>query len=112
MGKGGFGKVNLGIHFLTGQQYAIKKILIKNKIPANKTEEIFAEEKNLQKLRHPNIIRLYNVFKVNQVIVFLLEYLPGGDLRHYLKSKLDTKNMDDNDVFPSGLGEAEVKSIL
>lgn len=99
---------------MTGQQYAIKKILIKNKIPAYKTEEMFAEEKNLQKLRHPNIIRLYNVFKVNQVVVFMLEYLPGGDLRHYLKSKLDTRNLGgfQADQFPSGLCESEVQSIL
>ncbi len=75
---------------------------------------MFAEERNLQKLRHPNIIRLYNVFKVNQLIVFFLEYLPGGDLRHYLKSKLDIRNEDglQADKFPSGLGESEVKSIL
>jgi serine/threonine protein kinase len=56
---------------------------------------MFAEENNLQKLKHPNIIRLYNVFKLNQVVVFMLEYLPGGDLRHYLKNKLDTKNSDE-----------------
>ena len=75
---------------------------------------MFAEEKNLQKLRHPNIIRLYNVFKLNQIIVFMLEYLPGGDLRHYLKSKLDTRNENgfQADMFPSGLGESEVQSIL
>jgi hypothetical protein len=51
---------------------------------------------------------------VNQVVVFMLEYLPGGDLRHYLKFKLDTRNDEgfQADKFPSGLGESEVQSIL
>ena len=44
----------------------------------------------------------------------MLEYMPGGDLRHYLKRKFDTRKEEGNqsDQFPSGLGESEVQSIL
>ncbi len=44
----------------------------------------------------------------------MLEYLPGGDLRHYLKRKFDIKQEADNqaDLLPSGLAESEVKNIL
>ena len=47
LGKGGFGEVYLGRHFLTGEEYAIKKIQFKNRLPADKVEDIFREEKNL-----------------------------------------------------------------
>jgi serine/threonine protein kinase len=43
-GKGGFGEVYLGRHFLTGEEYAIKKIKFHNKVPADKNEEILREE--------------------------------------------------------------------
>jgi serine/threonine protein kinase len=44
LGKGGFGEVYLGRHFLTAEEYAIKKIQFKNKLPADKIEEILREE--------------------------------------------------------------------
>ena len=44
LGKGGFGEVYLGRHFLTGEEYAIKKIQFKNKLPADKIEELLREE--------------------------------------------------------------------
>lgn len=107
LGKGGFGEVFLVKHFLTGEEFAIKKILFKNIIPANKIEEIYREEKNLQTLNHPNIIKLVNVFKIHAQLILILEYLPGGDLKHFLAKRRETTN-----ECKSGLSEAEVRAIL
>jgi serine/threonine protein kinase len=109
LGKGGFGEVYLGRHFLTGEEYAIKKIQFKNRLPADKVEEIFREEKNLQKLKHPNIIKLMNVFKVNAHLVLMLEYLPGGDLKHFMMNRKKTM---ESTALGSGLAEEEVVAII
>jgi serine/threonine protein kinase len=53
-------------------------------IPANKVEEVFKEAKSLQKLNHPNIIKLINVFTLKSNLVLMIEYLPGGDLKNFL----------------------------
>jgi hypothetical protein len=42
-------------------------------------------------------------------MVFMFEYLPGGDLRHYLKSKLEAKKqgINNSEFMPSGISESE-----
>lgn len=73
LGKGTFGKVKLGIHTLTGElvslylliiQVAIK-ILEKARIKDKKDiERISREIKILKKVRHPNVIQLYEVIQI------------------------------------------------
>ena len=61
LGEGTFGKVRLGIHTLTGEQVAIK-VLEKSKIFEQGDVDRVAREINiLRKVRHPQIIQLYEV---------------------------------------------------
>jgi len=41
----------------------------------------------LRKLSHPNIIKLFEVFEGEEHIYFVLEYVKGSDLRHYVRKK-------------------------
>ena len=61
LGSGTFGKVRIGTHTITGEKVAIK-ILEKDRIKDKSDVERVTREINiLKKVRHPNVIQLYEV---------------------------------------------------
>jgi len=61
LGQGTFGKVRVGTHTITGEKVAIK-ILEKDRIETRSDVERVTREINiLKKVRHPNVIQLYEV---------------------------------------------------
>lgn len=61
IGTGTFGKVKIGIHILTGEKVAIK-ILEKARITkAIDVNRLTREIQILKKVRHPNVVQLYEV---------------------------------------------------
>ncbi|CAK61473.1 unnamed protein product (macronuclear) [Paramecium tetraurelia] len=88
IGKGAFGKVYRGLHRPTQQRVAIK-ILEKSRIeqPADFTR-IQREIHILRKLRHPNIVQLYEILESESKIYLIMEYVSGGELfQHIVKNK-------------------------
>uniref|UniRef100_A0A8C8UMR5 non-specific serine/threonine protein kinase n=1 Tax=Peromyscus maniculatus bairdii TaxID=230844 RepID=A0A8C8UMR5_PERMB len=76
IGHGAFGSVQLAYHRLTGIPVAIKVI-------ENLEEDlrfIVSEMVALERLHHPNIIRLFQVLVTQEQIYFITEFAPGGDL--------------------------------
>ena len=66
LGQGTFGKVRIGTHTITNEQVAIK-ILEKDKIKDKSDVERVTREINiLKKVRHPNVIQLYEVRNPHQ----------------------------------------------
>ena len=90
LGKGGYSVVNLVRHIETGKKYALKCAMKirKGKDRSNRTRQ---EIKILTKLKHSRIISLKGWFEDNDNIYLVLEYLSGGDLAHYFKNDLPTK---------------------
>ena len=88
IGKGAFGKVLLGTHKLTGASVAIKTI---DKEAMRKSEhnkrKVFQEIYILKKIRHPNIVRILEVFESSKHVLIVTEYCGGGDLLHFVKKK-------------------------
>ncbi|KAL0095336.1 kinase-like domain-containing protein [Phycomyces blakesleeanus] len=78
--KGAYGKVKLGIHKLTGQQVAIKKI-DKQHAPL-----MAREIHHHRQLRHPSIVTLYEVISTESTIHLISEYCPNGELFDALTS--------------------------
>ena len=61
LGSGTFGKVRIGTHTISGEKVAIK-ILEKDRIKDKGDVERVTREINiLKKVRHPNVIQLYEV---------------------------------------------------
>ncbi|XP_039200745.1 maternal embryonic leucine zipper kinase isoform X2 [Crotalus tigris] len=85
IGTGGFAKVKLARHLLTGEQVAVKimdKLTLGDDLPRIKTEI-----EAMKSLSHQNICRLYHVIETPKKIFMVLEYCPGGELFDYIIAK-------------------------
>ncbi|KAL1688339.1 kinase-like domain-containing protein [Schizophyllum commune] len=81
--EGTFGRVKMARHVITGHKVAMKYIpkeaINKDK---NKTR-VRKEFEYMRALRHPHIIKLYEVISTPTDIIFVMEYA-GGELFNYL----------------------------
>lgn len=81
LGCGAFAKVYQAKDVATGQDVAIK-VIHKSRLnnDANLMENIKREISIMSKLRHPHIVRLYEVLATRNIIYIVLEYVKGGEL--------------------------------
>ena len=87
IGKGAFGKVNLGLNILTGRVVAIKsfnKDNIKNELSKKK---ILYETNLMRKLRHPSITKILETFETEKYMLIIMEYISGGNLQSFVKKR-------------------------
>ncbi|KDR86014.1 hypothetical protein GALMADRAFT_205245 [Galerina marginata CBS 339.88] len=81
--EGTFGKVKMATHTITGHKVAMKYIS-KAVIQREKTKtRVKREFEYMRTLRHPHIIKLYEVISTPTDIIFVLEYA-GGELFNYI----------------------------
>ncbi|MEJ1277004.1 maternal embryonic leucine zipper kinase [Cricetulus griseus] len=85
IGTGGFAKVKLACHILTGEMVAIK-IMDKNALGSD-LPRVKTEMDALKNLRHQHICQLYHVLETKNKIFMVLEYCPGGELFDYIISQ-------------------------
>ncbi|CAR24848.1 Non-specific serine/threonine protein kinase [Lachancea thermotolerans] len=83
LGEGSFGKVKLAYHVTTGQKVALKIINKKVLAKSDMQGRIEREISYLRLLRHPHIIKLYDVIKSKDEIVMVIEYA-GNELFDYI----------------------------
>lgn len=91
LGQGSYGKVILVREKATGKLFAQKQ-LKKASLIINDTNEIHSknyqrtlnEKTILEKVNHPNIVKLYYAFQDHNKVYLILEYLDGGELFHHL----------------------------
>uniref|UniRef100_A0A8H8CQV7 non-specific serine/threonine protein kinase n=1 Tax=Psilocybe cubensis TaxID=181762 RepID=A0A8H8CQV7_PSICU len=81
--EGTFGKVKMAVHTITGHKVAMKYIS-KAVIQREKTKtRVRREFEYMRTLRHPHIIKLYEVISTPTDIIFVLEFA-GGELFNYI----------------------------
>lgn len=74
LGEGSFGKVKLAFHRTTNQRVALKIINKKILAKSDMQGRIEREISYLRLLRHPHIIKLYDVIKSKDEIIMVIEY--------------------------------------
>ena len=80
LGHGTFAKVHLAKNLKTGESVAIK-IISKDKIlKSGLVSHIKREISILRRVRHPNIVQLFEVMATKTKIYFVMEYVRGGEL--------------------------------
>ncbi|KAI0338603.1 Pkinase-domain-containing protein [Trametopsis cervina] len=93
LGEGEFGKVKLGLHMQWGEEVAVKLIRRGNIDTNVRMSKVEREIEVLRTLKHPNIVRLYDVIETDKYIGIILEYASGGELfdhilaHRYLREK-------------------------
>lgn len=112
LGQGGFGITYLAEHDLLDIKVAIKEFFMKDFCNRDKTtshvsvvtesgreqvvrfrEKFLKEARNIARLRHPNIVRISDVFEENGTAYYVMDYCEGGSLSELLK------------LHPNGIGE-------
>lgn len=91
LGKGSFGTVRVGVHSVTNEKVAIKSYEKSSLLHPNRKKAVEREIKILQKLQHPNIIRLLSTLETSSSIHLIFEYVSGCSLLEYLKSRSSRK---------------------
>jgi len=87
IGKGAFSTIYKGYHKNTKLKVAVKEITLDT---LNKHKKIFKRESEiLMKLRHPNIIHLYDTIidETNENVYLVMDYYSRGDFSKFLKNR-------------------------
>eukprot|EP00253_Pinus_taeda_P030400 PITA_30400 len=80
LGEGNFAKVKYAIDVETSKSYAVK-ILDKDTVfHYNIVDQIKREICSMKLIRHPNVVRLYEVLASKKKIYIVLEFVKGGEL--------------------------------
>jgi len=115
LGKGAFGKVNLGMHKLTGKMVAIKSINKQYLTDESSKKKVMQEYSILKQMRNESIIRLYETFETPKHILFVIELCCGGDLLTYVRKRRKLKEETARSIFQhliEGLNYCHKKYIL
>lgn len=84
LGQGTFGKVKAAVHILTGEEVAVK-VLEKARIKeVADAQRVAREIKILKRVRHPNVVQLFEVIDTPRQICLVMERVDGGELFDYI----------------------------
>ena len=83
IGQGQFGKVKIATHSKTRRKVAVK-IISKSKLTAETVKMAKREVKIMKMLRHPNIVRLYELIETPSHLFIIMEYASGGEVMDFI----------------------------
>ena len=84
IGKGSYGKVLLVKKNSSGELFAMKMLKKDYIARRNQIGHTRTERSILEKVSHPNIVKMRYAFQNQKKLYFVLEYCPGGELFFHL----------------------------
>ncbi|KAJ7278978.1 CAMK/CAMKL/Kin4 protein kinase [Mycena rebaudengoi] len=115
LGEGEFGKVKLGLHAQWAEEVAVKLIRRGNVDSAVRMSKVEREIEVLRTLKHPNIVRLYDVIETDKYIGIIIEYASGGELFDHILAHRYLRERDASKLFSqlvSGVWYIHQKKIV
>jgi len=99
IGKGSFARVHLSYRIKDNAQFAIKSVEKAKMLEKDRNMVCFYKEIDiLRRVKHPNIIRFYELYESEDYVHLILEYLRCGDLLGHLLSKGKYSEKDASNV--------------
>ena len=87
IGRGAFGKVNIGLNILTGRIVAIKSFNKKNIFNESSKNKILYETNLMRGLCHPSVTKILETFECEKYMLIIMEYISGGNLQNFVKKR-------------------------
>jgi len=115
LGRGAFGKVNLGMHKLTRKLVAIKSINKEYLSEEKQRNKVMHEVGILLRLRHESVVKLYETFETGRHIMLVMELCAGGDLLNFVRKRKKLTEETAKILFKQiidGLGYIHSKQII
>ncbi|KAF9644628.1 Pkinase-domain-containing protein [Thelephora ganbajun] len=94
LGEGESGKVKLGLHMKLGEEVAMKLIRKGNVDTPARISKVKREIEILKILKHPNVVRIYDVLETDKYIAIILEYASSGELFDHILAHRYLKEED------------------
>ena len=87
VGEGGFCKVRLGVHQVTGAKTAVKLVDKAKLTEENDRRRVGREIRVLKRLAHEHVIRVFDVVDSPKIVYVVMEYADGGSLLDYVRRR-------------------------
>ena len=87
IGRGAFGKVNIGLNILTGRIVAIKSFNKQNLSNEKAKRKILYETNLMRGLYHPSVTKILETFETDKYMLIIMEYISGGNLQNFVKKR-------------------------
>lgn len=101
IGQGAYATVKYAVHKQTNRKVAIKTYEKFRLLDPTRKKSVHREIKILEKLEHPNVVKLYEIIDAPKQLHLVLEYISGCSLHTYLKKRPNRR-----------LEELEVKKLF
>jgi serine/threonine protein kinase len=88
LGHGASGKVFKCVHNTTKVEYACKVIHMDSRM--NDAQSMGTEVEIMKRLRHENVVSMYELYQNSKCLWMILELVDGGDLKSYLHNNRAT----------------------
>jgi len=83
---GASGKVYIATHKTTGVKFACK--VVKKNSNMNDAQSMSTEIEIMKRIRHRNIVSMYELYETPKCLWIILELVDGGDLHHFLANTM------------------------